>query len=72
MYRPVLNVLAGGSLALAIALQPAIAAAAPNAAAANAAAAESPATVSAPITRPFDPMCPLCFVREFIESGSAR
>ncbi|WP_194813658.1 hypothetical protein [Nocardia sp. XZ_19_385] len=67
MSRPMLNVIAGGALAAALALQPGLAAAAPN---------ELPAapstTASTEITRPFDPHCPLCFVREFIESGSAR
>ncbi|MFB8004007.1 hypothetical protein [Nocardia sp. NPDC056000] len=67
MYRPMLNVIVGGAFAVTLALQPALAAAAPN---------ELPVvpstTVSTQITRPFDPICPLCFIREFLESGSAR
>ncbi|NNH70402.1 hypothetical protein HLB23_11105 [Nocardia uniformis] len=67
LYRPMLNVIAGGALAVALALQPALAAAAPN---------ELPVppstTTSTQITAPFDPICPLCFIREFLESGSAR
>ena len=62
-----LNVIAGGAFTVALALQPAIAAAAPSA------LPVAPSTTApAQITAPFDPMCPLCFVREFIESGSAR
>ncbi|MEV0247490.1 hypothetical protein AB0H76_12935 [Nocardia sp. NPDC050712] len=63
LYRPMLNVIVGGAFAAALALQPAFAAAAPN---------ELPAAPSTQITAPFDPICPLCFVREFLESGSAR
>ncbi|GAA5065199.1 hypothetical protein [Nocardia callitridis] len=67
MYRPVLNLTVGGALAVALALQPAFAAAAPN----GLPVAPS-TTTSTQITAPFDPICPLCFIREFIESGSAR
>ncbi|MFQ6398031.1 hypothetical protein ACLMAJ_31890 [Nocardia sp. KC 131] len=67
LYRPVLNVIAGGALAVTLALQPALAAAAPN----GPSVAPS-TTASTEITAPFDPICPLCFIREFIESGSAR
>lgn len=63
LNRPMLNVLAAGAISLAIAVQPAIAAAAP---------AVSPAVPAATITAPFDPICPLCFIREFLESGSGR
>ncbi|MFF2554436.1 hypothetical protein ACFVUS_25780 [Nocardia sp. NPDC058058] len=62
-----LNVIVGGAFAAALALQPALAAAAPT----GLPAAPS-TTASTQITRPFDPICPLCFVREFLESGSAR
>ncbi|MFI9407916.1 hypothetical protein [Nocardia sp. NPDC052316] len=65
LYRPVLNVIVGGSLAVALAMQPALAAAAPNG---PSVALPTPTR----ITAPFDPICPLCFIREFIESGSAR
>ncbi|WP_405181708.1 hypothetical protein OG225_11665 [Nocardia sp. NBC_01377] len=67
LYRPMLNVIVGGALAVALALQPALAAAAPN----GIPVAPS-TTASTQITAPFDPVCPLCFIREFIESGSAR
>ncbi len=67
LYRPMLNVIASGALAVALALQPALAAAAPT----DPPVAPSP-TASIQITAPFDPICPLCFIREFIESGSAR
>lgn len=63
LNRPMLNVIAAGAISLAIAMQPAIAAATP---------AVSPAEPAATITAPFDPICPLCFIREFLESGSAR
>ncbi|WP_157554665.1 hypothetical protein [Nocardia crassostreae] len=67
LYRPMLNVIVGGAFAVALALQPALAAAAPNG------LPVAPSTTSsAQITAPFDPICPLCFIREFIESGSAR
>lgn len=38
---------------------------------ANAEAGSRESIPSAPVetTAPFDPMCPLCFVREWIESG---
>ncbi|MFC8528656.1 hypothetical protein [Nocardia sp. NPDC057227] len=62
-----LNVIAGGTLAVALALQPALATAAPN----EVPVAPS-STASTPIYAPFDPICPLCFVREFFESLSAR
>ncbi|MGX1809277.1 hypothetical protein ACWIGI_26445 [Nocardia sp. NPDC055321] len=67
MYRPVLNVIVGGSFALAVALQPALAAAAPSGP-----AVETPTEVATRSYAPFDPICPLCFIREFIESGSVR
>lgn len=62
LNRHMLNVVAAGAISLVIALQPAFAAAAPE-----------PAT-SAPtqVTAPFDPICPLCFIREFLESGSGH
>ncbi|MFI7664876.1 hypothetical protein [Nocardia sp. NPDC049526] len=67
LYRPMLNVIAGGALAAALVLQPALAAAAPNG------LPVAPSTTpSTQITAPFDPICPLCFIRELIESGSAR
>ncbi|MFB7718512.1 hypothetical protein [Nocardia sp. NPDC056100] len=67
MYRPMLNVIGGGAIALTLALQPAFAAAAPTGLPAT------PSTTAATqITAPFDPICPLCFIREFLESGSAR
>ncbi|MBP2193237.1 hypothetical protein [Nocardia goodfellowii] len=58
-----LNVIVGGAFTVALALQPALAVAAPI--------GPSP-TASTQVTAPFDPICPLCFIREFIESGSAR
>ncbi|MEU7144960.1 hypothetical protein ABZ942_36345 [Nocardia sp. NPDC046473] len=64
MNRPMLNIVAAGAISLAIALQPAIAAAAP--------ALPQEPTPTAPVTAPFDPICPLCFIREFLESGSAH
>ncbi|MEV6072215.1 hypothetical protein AB0L82_37220 [Nocardia sp. NPDC052001] len=64
MYRPMLNVIAGGAIVATLALQPALAAAAPSGPPA------APSTTA--VTAPFDPICPLCFVREFLESGSAR
>ncbi|PXX53400.1 hypothetical protein DFR70_12711 [Nocardia tenerifensis] len=66
MYRPMLNVIVGGAFAVALALQPALAAAAPH----GLPVAPS-TTASTQITAPFDPICPLCFIREFIESLSA-
>lgn len=62
MNHPMLNVIAAGAISVAIALQPSLAAAAP---------ALEPAT-TAPVTAPFDPTCPLCFIREFLESGSGH
>lgn len=63
LNRPMLNVLAAGAISLALAVQPAIAAAAP---------AEPPSNSATPVTAPFDPICPLCFIREFLESGSGH
>lgn len=65
--RIVLNVFATVSVSLVIGFQPMIAAAAP---------AGIPVEPAAPTTRietttaPFDPICPLCFLREFLESNS--
>ncbi|MFJ1455430.1 hypothetical protein [Nocardia wallacei] len=50
------------SITLALGLQPALAVAS---------APESPAPRTQ-VTAPFDPICPLCFIREFLESGSAH
>ncbi len=67
LYRQMLNVIAGGAFTVTLALQPGIAGAATD---------ELPAapstTTATPITAPFDPICPLCFIREFLESGSGR
>ncbi|WP_063000683.1 hypothetical protein [Nocardia jinanensis] len=65
MSRMVLNIVAAGAVSLAIGLQPA-----------SAAAAGIPVVPTTPgerietTTAPFDPICPLCFVREFLESLS--
>ncbi|MFE5457457.1 hypothetical protein [Nocardia sp. NPDC056564] len=63
LNRPMLNVLAAGAISLALAAQPAIASAAP---------ADPPSNSATTVTAPFDPICPLCFIREFLESGSGR
>ncbi|MEV5835190.1 hypothetical protein [Nocardia sp. NPDC052112] len=67
MSRAMLNVIAVGAISLAIGVQPAVAAAAPDASPLN-----SVPTIRNETTAPFDPICPLCFLRELIESGSAR
>ncbi|WP_327147459.1 hypothetical protein [Nocardia sp. NBC_01329] len=65
MSRTVLNAIAAGAVSLVIGLQPA-----------SAAASGVPMVPGAPTERietttaPFDPICPLCFVREFLESLS--
>ncbi|WP_157107238.1 hypothetical protein [Nocardia grenadensis] len=66
MKRRALSIVAAGVVSLAIGLPPA------------SAAAEGIAVRSAPpterietTTAPFDPICPLCFVREFLETFSS-
>ncbi len=59
------KIIAAGAISLAIGLQPAVAAAAPGVTSPQ---PESAARTQA--TAPFDPVCPLCFLRELIESGS--
>ncbi|NUP26459.1 MAG: hypothetical protein HOQ36_19885 [Nocardia sp.] len=64
MNRSVLNIVAAAAVSLVIGLQPAVA------------AAELPVVPATPgervepATAPFDPICPLCFVREFLETFS--
>lgn len=67
MNRAMLKVIAVGAISLAIGVQPVIAAAAPDAIPADPAP-----TIRTETTAPFDPICPLCFLRELIESGSSR
>lgn len=67
MKRAMLKVVAVGAIFLAIGVQPAIAAAVPDAT-----PLEPTTTVRTETTAPFDPICPLCFLRELIESGSSR
>ncbi|MBF6171557.1 hypothetical protein [Nocardia blacklockiae] len=67
MYRTMLKVAAAGAFSVAIAMQPMIAVASPEAA-----AREPEGAARTQATAPFDPICPLCFVRELIESGSGR
>ncbi|MFI6046646.1 hypothetical protein ACIA8C_33850 [Nocardia sp. NPDC051321] len=64
LNRSMLNVVAAGAISLAIALQPAFATAAP--------ALEPVTNAATQVTAPFDPICPLCFIREFLESGSGH
>jgi hypothetical protein len=65
MNRRVLNIVAAAAVSLAIGLPPASAAAA-GIAVRPAVPAERIDTTTAP----FDPICPLCFVREFLETFS--
>jgi hypothetical protein len=65
MNRAMLNVIAAGAISLAIGLQPAIAAAAPDGI-----PLEPAPTAQTETTAPFDPVCPLCFLRELIQTGS--
>lgn len=67
MSRAMLKVIAVGAISLAIGVQPAIAAAVPGAM-----PLEPALTARTETTAPFDPICPLCFLRELIESGSSR
>lgn len=60
MNRNALKVIATGAFLLA-ALYPGTA----NAEAGS----REPAPAAAETTAPFDPICPLCFIREWIESG---
>ncbi|MEV0110399.1 hypothetical protein AB0H42_29225 [Nocardia sp. NPDC050799] len=65
MNRRVLNIVAAGVVSLVFGLPPASAAAA--------GIAVRPAQPTERIeatTAPFDPICPLCFVREFLETFS--
>ncbi|MEV0364917.1 hypothetical protein [Nocardia fusca] len=65
MNRRVLNIVAASAVSLAIGL--------PRASAAAAGIAVRPALPAERIdttTAPFDPICPLCFVREFLETFS--
>ncbi|MEU1954242.1 hypothetical protein ACWDO0_26385 [Nocardia rhamnosiphila] len=65
MNRRMLNIVAVGAVSLAIGLPPASAAAAETAV-----RPALPAERIEPTTAPFDPICPLCFVREFLETFS--
>ncbi|WP_330255445.1 hypothetical protein OG874_13340 [Nocardia sp. NBC_00565] len=67
MSRAMLKVIAVGAISLAIGVQPAIAAAVPDVM-----PLEPALTARTETTAPFDPICPLCFLRELIESGSSR
>lgn len=61
MSRMIPSIIAAGAISLVIGLQPV------------SAAAGIPVVPGAPVettTAPFDPICPLCFVREFLESLS--
>ena len=64
MSRMIPSIIAAGAISLVIGLQPV------------SAAAGIPVVPGAPVERvetttaPFDPICPLCFVREFFESLS--
>lgn len=65
MNRRVLNIVAAGVVSLALGLPPA------SAAAEGIAVRPAPATERIETTTaPFDPICPLCFVREFLETFS--
>ncbi|MFI9534485.1 hypothetical protein ACIG56_14720 [Nocardia fusca] len=65
MNRRVLNIVAAAAVSLGIGLQPV-------SAAADGIAVQpiSPAQRIETATAPFDPICPLCFVREFLETFS--
>ncbi|MFQ6227255.1 hypothetical protein [Nocardia sp. NPDC002869] len=65
MKRRVSNIVAAAAVSLAIGLQPASAAAAEIAV-----LPALPAERIETTTAPFDPICPLCFVREFLETFS--
>ncbi|MGW6333703.1 hypothetical protein [Nocardia rhamnosiphila] len=65
MNRRVLNIVAAAAVPLAIGLPPASAAAE-----GIAVRPALPAERIEPTTAPFDPICPLCFVREFLETFS--
>ncbi|WP_433526780.1 hypothetical protein ACQPZ2_19170 [Nocardia pseudovaccinii] len=60
------KIIAAGAISLALGLQPAIAAAASEETPPN------PPPAQTQTTAPFDPICPLCFLRELLESGSGR
>lgn len=67
--RAMKKTFAVGAILLAIGLQAATAAAAPGGIPLEPAPAPAPAA-NTDITAPFDPICPLCFVREWIETIS--
>ncbi|WP_280399670.1 hypothetical protein [Nocardia carnea] len=63
MKRLLLSAVAAGMVSFAVGLPPASAAPAGI-------PVESSAPAQRPVTAPFDPICPLCFVREFLETFS--
>lgn len=67
MHRLMPKIIAAAAISLALGLQPTIAAAAPDGT-----PPEPALTARTPTTAPFDPICPLCFLRELIESGSSH
>ncbi|WP_433597598.1 hypothetical protein ACQPXH_17515 [Nocardia sp. CA-135953] len=67
VYRVVAKIIAAGAISVALGLQPAIAVAAPDGT-----PPQPELTARTQTTAPFDPVCPLCFLRELIESGSSH
>lgn len=67
MHRVMPKIIAAGAISVTLGLQPAIAVAAPDRP-----AQEPERAARTQATAPFDPICPFCFVRELIESGSGR
>ncbi|MEV2222807.1 hypothetical protein AB0E01_23365 [Nocardia vinacea] len=67
LNRAMLSAFAAGAISLTIGLPPA-----PAAASQDGLAAESTPTTRTEVTAPFDPICPLCFLRELLESGSSH
>lgn len=63
MRRVLLSIVAAGAVSCTVGL--------PSASAAPAGVPVAPAAArTEPATAPFDPICPLCFVREFVETFS--
>ncbi|WP_433523719.1 hypothetical protein ACQPZ2_00055 [Nocardia pseudovaccinii] len=67
LNRAMLSAFAAAAISLTIGLPSATAAASPD----ELAAESIPATRTV-VTAPFDPVCPLCFLRELLESGSSH
>ncbi|WP_433714502.1 hypothetical protein ACQP2U_10530 [Nocardia sp. CA-084685] len=67
VHRLMPKIIAAGAISLALGMQPTIAAATPDGT-----PPEPAFTARTQTTAPFDPICPLCFLRELIESGSSH